>query len=183
MLSTVRKRVVIGLIGSAGALMSAAGVAAAQPPAPAPTPPPPNVNALPPAKLPDYAKMDGQWYAFKTPTGLTCVVQRNGPYGCSGALPAVPEGANLVRGGPGPAAFSVVDGDPFAGVEDANLLPEGLRISLGTVSCATTAGGVTTCSDDRVQSGFVLSSAGSYIINGGQLPLLDRPEGTNPFVN
>ncbi|AMO59841.1 Uncharacterised protein [Mycolicibacterium phlei] len=176
-------RLLIGVAGAGLAVAAAAGVAAAQPPAPAPTPAPPNVLALPPAQLPDYAKMDGQWYAFKTPTGLTCVLQRNGPYGCSGALPAAPDGANLVRGGPGPAAFSATDGDPFAGIEDVNLLPEGVRLSLQTVSCATTGGGVTTCYDDRTQSGFVLSPAGSFIINGGALPLLDRHEGTNPFIN
>ena len=40
---------------------------------------------------------------------------------------------------------------------------------------------MTTCVDSRNQSGFVLSPAGSFIIN--EPPLLDRPEGTNPFMN
>ena len=42
---------------------------------------------------------------------------------------------------------------------------------------------MTTCSDSRDQSGFVLSPAGSFIINDGRDPLLERPEGTNPFMN
>ncbi|WP_083405722.1 hypothetical protein [Mycolicibacterium rutilum] len=179
---TVLNRVLIGVVGSAGILVGAPAIAGAQPPPPPPAPPPPNVNALAPVKLSEYAKMDGNWYAFKTPEGLTCVLQRNGGYGCSGALPAAPEGANFVSGGPGPAAFSSTAGDVFASVGDAVVLPAGSRISFQTVSCGS-EGGVTTCSDARNQSGFVLSPAGSYIINGGRDPLLDRPEGTNPYFN
>jgi hypothetical protein len=112
---------------------------------------------------------------------LTCVLQRNGGYGCSGPIPAAPEGANLVSGGPGVPSFSHTDGDVFAGV-NAKPLPPGSRLSFQTVSCGND-GSVTTCSDSRNQSGFVLSSAGSFIINGGVNPLLDRPEGTSPFIN
>ena len=43
-------------------------------------------------------------------------------------------------------------------------------------------GTVTTCVDSRNQSGFVLSPAGSFILNT-ENPLLDRPEGTNPYTN
>ena len=57
-------------------------------------------------KLSEYQVMENQWYAFKTPDGLTCVLQRNGGYGCSGPIPGAPEGANLVSGGPGVPSFA-----------------------------------------------------------------------------
>lgn len=178
---TVLNRVLIGVVGSAAAaLIGVAGIAAAQPPEPAPAPP--NVNSLAPVKLSEYAVMDGHWYAFRTPDGLTCVLQRNGGYGCSGAIPAAPNGANFVSGGPGVPQFSATTADVFASVGEVKSLPAGSRISYQTVSCGS-EGGVTTCSDSRNQSGFVLTPAGSHIINGGKDPLLDRPEGTNPFFN
>ena len=100
-------RMLIGVVGSAGAaLMGLPGIAMAQPPAPPPPPPPPNVNAYAPANLSEYQVMDNQWYAFKTPDGLTCVMQRNGGYGCSGPSPGAPEGASLVSGGPGVPSFA-----------------------------------------------------------------------------
>ena len=167
----------IGVVGSAGAvLIGVPGLAMAQPPTPPPPPPPPNVNALPPVKPSEYAVMDGQWYAFKAPDGLTCVLQRNGGYGCSGPIPAAPEGANLVSGGPGAPGFATSAGACSARVP-TKPLPAGSRISYRTVSCGTD-GSVTTCSDSRNQSGFVLSPAGSFIINDGRDPLLERPEGT-----
>ncbi|MCV7041983.1 hypothetical protein BST36_08330 [Mycolicibacterium moriokaense] len=178
---TVLNRTLMGVVGAAGvALIGLPGTAMAQPSTPAP-PPPPNVNAYAPAKLSDYQVVDSQWYAFKTADGLTCVLQRNGGYGCSGAIPGAPEGATLVSGGPGIPSFARSAGDVFAGV-NAKPLPAGERLSFQTVSCGSD-GSVTTCSDSRNQSGFVLTPAGSYIINGGVNPLLDRPEGTNPFFN
>jgi hypothetical protein len=179
---TVLNRILIGVVGSAGAaLIGVPGLAAAQP-APPPPPPPPNVNAFAPVKLSEYQVMDAQWYAFKTPDGLTCVLQRNGGYGCSGPIPAAPEGANFVSGGPGAPSFSSTAGDVFASAGEVKPLPPGSRISFQTVSCGSD-GAVTTCSDSRNQSGFVLSPAGSFIINDGRDPLLERPEGTNPFIN
>ena len=47
---------------------------------------------------------------------------------------------------------------------------------------AVNDGTTTTCVDSRSQSGFVISPAGSFILNETP-PLLDRPEGTNPFIN
>jgi hypothetical protein len=179
---TVLNRLLIGVVGSAGAaLIGLPGIAVAQPPAPPPPPPPPNVNAYAPMKLSEYQVVENQWYAFKTPDGLTCVLQRNGGYGCSGAIPGAPEGANLVSGGPGVPTFANSAGDVFAGV-NAKPLPPGSRLSFQTVSCGSD-GSVTTCADSRNQSGFVLSPAGSFIINGGVNPLLDRPEGTSPYIN
>lgn len=176
------KRTLIGVVGAAGvALIGLPSIATAQPPTPPPAPPPPNVNAYAPVKLSDYVVMDNQWYAFKTPDGLTCVMQRNGGYGCSGPIPAAPNGANLVSGGPGVPGFAGADADVFAGV-NAKPMPAGSRMSYQTVSCGSD-GTTTTCSDSRNQSGFVLSPAGSYIINAAGNPLLDRPEGTNPYFN
>ena len=180
---TVRKRVLIGVVGSAAAsLIGVQGIAAAQPPEPPPAPPPLNVNARAPVKLSEFAVLDGNWYAFRTPDGLTCALQRNGGYGCSGAIPGAPNGANLVSGGPGAPHFSATTADVFASAGEVKPLPAGSRISFQTVSCGS-EGGVTTCSDSRNQSGFVLTPAGSYIINDGKDPLLDRPEGTNPYFN
>lgn len=179
---TVLNRVLVGVLGAGAALAAASGVAAAQPPSPPPAPPAPDVNAYAPVKLSDYAVMDGNWYAFRTPDGLTCVLQRSGGYGCSGAIPAAPNGANFVSGGPGVPGFANADASVFGFVGEVKPLPAGSRISFQTVSCGSD-GSVTTCADSRNQSGFVLSPAGSYIINDGRNPLLERPEGTNPYFN
>ncbi|ULE34109.1 hypothetical protein [Mycobacterium sp. IDR2000157661] len=176
-------RVLIGVLGSAGAaLIGVPGIAGAQPPEPPPRPPLPNVNALAPVKLSEYAVMDGQWYAFKTPDGVTCVLQRSGQYGCSGPLPAAPKNANLVSGAMGGVpGFANANADVFPGMGEVKPLPVGSRISYQTVSCGVDTGG-TSCVDTRNQSGFVLSPAGSFILNPTN-PLLDRPEGTNPYFN
>jgi hypothetical protein len=179
----VLNRILIGVVGSAGAvLIGVPGIASAQPPEPPPRPPLPNVNALAPAKLSEFAVMENQWYAFKTPEGVTCVLQRSGQYGCSGPIPAAPNGANLVSGAMGGVpGFANAAGDVFASLADVKPLPPGSRLSYQTVSCGVD-GGTTTCVDTRNQSGFVLSPAGSFILNETN-PLLDRPEGTNPFIN
>jgi hypothetical protein len=175
----VLNRILIGVAGAA--MVSVPGIAAAEP-EPAPPPPPPNVNALAPVNLSEYAVMDNTWYAFTTPDGLTCVLQKTGSYGCSGPIPAAPNGANLVSGSYGGVpGFANTDGAVFAVVGAAKPLPAGSRISYQTVSC-TNDGVTTTCVDNRNQSGFVLSPAGSFILNETN-PLLDRPEGTNPFFN
>jgi hypothetical protein len=175
----VLNRILIGVAGAA--MVSVPGIAAAEP-EPAPPPPPPNVNALAPVKLSEYAVMDNNWYAFTTPDGLTCVLQKTGSYGCSGPIPAAPNGANLVSGSYGGVpGFANADGAVFAVVGAAKPLPPGSRISYQTVSC-TNDGVTTTCVDNRNQSGFVLSPAGSFVLNETN-PLLDRPEGTNPFFN
>jgi hypothetical protein len=175
----VLNRILIGVAGAA--MVSVPGIAAAEP-EPAPPPPPPNVNALAPVKLSEYAVMDNNWYAFTTPDGLTCVLQKTGSYGCSGPIPAAPNGANLVSGSYGGVpGFANADGAVFAVVGAAKPLPPGSRISYQTVSC-TNDGVTTTCVDNRNQSGFVLSPAGSFILNETN-PLLDRPEGTNPYFN
>jgi hypothetical protein len=159
------------------------GVAAAEPPPnPVPQPPTPNVNGLAPVKLSEYAVMDGNWYGFATPEGITCVLQRSGGYGCNGALPGAPEGANLVGGSIGaPASFSMATGPIFAAAGAVKPLPSGSRISFQTVSCGV-EGATTTCIDSRSQSGFVIGPAGTSLVNTTP-PLLDRPEGANPYFN
>lgn len=176
---------VLTCVGGAAvaALIGVPGIAAAEPPPePAPQPPPPpNVNALTPVKLSEYAVMNNNWYAF-TSNGLTCVLQKTGSYGCSGPIPAAPNDANLVSGSYGGVpGFANADGPVFATVGDAKPLPAGSRISFQTLSCGND-GTATTCVDGRSQSGFVLSPAGSFILNEAP-PLLYRPGGGNPYVN
>ncbi len=56
------------------------------------------MNAYAPVKPSEFAVLDNTAYAFTTPDGLTCMMQRSGGYGCSGPIPGAPEGANLVSG-------------------------------------------------------------------------------------
>jgi hypothetical protein len=166
------------VVGAAAVAIPA--VAAAQPTDPPAPPPLPNVNAFTPVKPSDYAVMDNQWYAFSTPEGLTCVLQRTGGYGCSGPIPGAPDGANLVSGGPGAPQFANTPAPVFAAAGAAKPLASNTRISYQTISCGFD-GTITACVDGRSQNGFVISPAGSYVVGGS--PLTDRPEGTNPFFN
>ena len=84
-------------------------------------------------KLSEYGVADYAWYVFSAPPGVTCVLQKNGGYGCSGPLPGAPNGANLVSGGPGPAGFANADRLVFGTTEAAKPLPAGSRISYQTV--------------------------------------------------
>lgn len=162
---------------AAGAgVLNVSGLAAAQPP---PPPPAPDINALQPVNPKDYAVYDGSAYVFGS-AGLTCMLQRSGGYGCNGAIPGGPEGANLVGGSSGGVpTFGMSPAPMYSG--PVNPLPPNTRLSFGTVSCGGD-GTMTACVDTRNQSGFVVSPAGSYILNEVN-PLLDRPEGTNPYAN
>ncbi|UAK53306.1 hypothetical protein KZ781_04465 [Mycolicibacterium smegmatis] len=157
-------RLLVGLASAAGAaVMSVPGVAAADPQADPPPPTVPNVNAYPPVKTSEYAVMDNNWYAFSIGEGITCVLQRTGSYGCSGPIPAAPNGANLVSGGPGVPGFASSPAPVFAVVSDAKPLPPNTRLSYQTISCGFD--GVTTaCIDGRNQAGFVISPTGSFVI-------------------
>ncbi|MBB2989566.1 hypothetical protein FHR72_001029 [Mycolicibacterium iranicum] len=164
---------------AAAGVLNASGLAAAQPPAPPPPPPPPNVNAYAPANPKDFAVHQGTAYAFTT-AGLTCMVQRSGPYGCSGVLPGAPGGANLVSGRSGVVpGFGVAPGPILT--EPVNALPPNTRVSFGTVSCGGD-GIVTACVDSVNQSGFVVSPEATWVVNQVN-PLVARPEGTNPYFN
>lgn len=144
----------------------------------------PDVNAMPPISPVDFTVMEGAWYAFTAPGGLTCVINKGGGggYGCSGALPGAPNGANVVSAGPaGAPGFANSDRPIFGVVVEAKELPANSRISYQHVSCGTD-GVETSCVNSYDQSGFVVGPGGSYILNEVN-PLLDRPEGTNPYFN
>jgi hypothetical protein len=171
----------IGVAGAGGAALIAMPASALADPPPSP-PPAPNINAYPPIPPADYAVLGGQWYAFGTPDGLTCIIDKGKvSYGCSGSIPGAPDGANLVSGGPGGApTFATTAAPAFAVAGPVKPLPPNTRLSYRSISCATDSGGVTTCMNAAYQSGFVISPAGSYIV-GETPPLLDRPEGTRPY--
>jgi hypothetical protein len=153
----------IGVAGAVGAaVVGVPGVAAAQP-SPPPPPPLPNVNAFAPVNPKDFAAMDGTWYAFTAPGDLTCVIQRSGMYGCNGAIPAAPNGANLVSGS--------IGGLPGFSSAAGPLAPN-TRLSYQTLSCGTD-GVSTTCTDAQSGAGFVISPAGSFAV-GVTNPLLNR---------
>jgi hypothetical protein len=163
-------------------MVSVPGIAAADPTEPPPAPPPPNVNAWAAARPSDFAVLGNQAYGFTTPDGLTCMIQRNGGYGCFGALPGAPGGANLVSGRIGQVpGFANAGGNPFTMAGDIKPLPAGSRLSFQTLSCGTD-GATTACVDSQNQAGFVVSPSASWIV-GEVNPLVDRPEGTNPYFN
>ena len=125
---------------AAAAALALPGIAAADPP------PVPNINAMPPVNPQDFAAMDGAWYSFAVPGGVTCVMDRQtGGFGCSGPLPAAPGGANLVTGWAGGSpGFSSSDRPMYGAVENPAPLPANTRMSFRTVSCGTD-GVVTAC--------------------------------------
>lgn len=177
----VLSRILAGTATAVGAAVMTAGLAAAQPPAPAP-PPAPNVNAWPPVSPAEYTAMNGTWYAFGAPGGLTCVIQRGGAYGCSGPIPAAPGGANLVSGGIGGVPTFANAAAPFSNVvETVKPLPPNTRVSFQTVSCGTD-GTMTTCVDAHNGAGFVISPTASFVLQPSN-PLLMPREGRNPYFN
>lgn len=138
-------------------LLATPGVAAAQPASL------PDVNALPPVNPAEFAVNGGISYAFGAPGGVTCVMdRRTGSYGCSGPLPAAPNGANMVSGyAYGSPGFAHTDRPMYGTVDNPVPLPPNTRMSFQTVSCGTD-GVVTSCLNTRDRSGFVLSPAGSF---------------------
>jgi hypothetical protein len=89
---------------------------------------------------------------------------------------------NLVSGSYGGVpGFSIAPRNVFAAAGAAKPLPAGSRISYQTVSCGND-GTTTTCVDSRSQSGFVISPAGSFVLNQ-ESPLLYRPDNRGPFGN
>lgn len=136
----------------------------------------PNINGYAPISPTDFTVMGGAWYAFGTPDGLTCVIEKStGNYGCSGPIPAAPNGANMVSGGPtGAPGFASTNAPMFAVAGPVKPLPPNTRLSYRQVSCGTDGAGMTACINSFDQSGFVISPAGSYIV-GQTPPLLDRP--------
>ena len=151
-------RILVGVVGAAGAtFLGGPGIAAADPP------PAPNINSYPSVKPLEYAVQDGAWYAFTVSDGVTCVLDKqSGGYGCSGPIPASPGGANMVTGAAtGSPAFASSDRPLYGVFEGAKPLPPNTRLSFRTVSCGTD-GTTTTCLNTADQSGFVISPAGSF---------------------
>ena len=178
-------RIVLGACGAAVAAVAAvaAAVPAAADPDPAPAPPPlPNVNAYAPISPVDYSVVGGNWYAFAGPTGVTCVINKiSVGYGCSGALPGAPDGADLVSGGPfGPPSFTIAGPTIFAAAGPVKPLPPNTRLSFREISCGVDAAGAVACVNGHDQVGFVVSPAGTFIDDFN--PMLDRPEGANPYL-
>ncbi|MGU3497995.1 hypothetical protein [Mycobacterium sp. C31M] len=178
----MRTRGLLLAVAAAVALGTPA-VAAAEPPAPPPPPPPPNIGGYEPVRPSEFAVNDGSLYAFTAGAGITCVMSRNnGNYGCSGAFPGAPGGANVVSGGQvGAPVFANAANPMFVGDKPAQALPANSRISFQHVTCGTD-GAMVTCQNSFDQSGFVVSPGGSWIVNPSN-PLLDRPEGRNPYFN
>jgi hypothetical protein len=113
----------------------------------------------------------------------TCVMSRaNGSYGCGGPFPGAPGGANVVSGGQvGAPGFANAANPVYVGDKPALPLPAHSRIGFQHVTCGTD-GAMLTCQNSFDQSGFVVSPGGSWIVNPVN-PLLDRPEGRNPYFN
>ena len=165
-------------------MVAAAGVSPAwADPDPAPAPPPlPDVNAYPPTSPVDYSTMGGTWYAFAGPVGVTCVIDRtNSGYGCSGALPGAPDGANVVSGGPvGSPTFASTGQPIFDAAGPVMPLPPNTRLSFRDISCGVDGTGTVACVNSREQVGFVVGPAGTFI--NGVNPLIARPDGANPYL-
>jgi len=184
--SNVLRGVLIGVAGGiAVATQTLLGAVAWADPTPDPDPgppPPPNVNALTPVSPVDFAVGPGVW-AFAGPGGVTCLLNLPGrTYGCNGALPGAPNGANVVTGGAtGEPGFSSTDRPIYAFDKPVKALAAGSRLSASTVSCGV-IGDSTICSNSFDQTGFVIAPTGSYTF-GGVNPMLDRPKGTNPYMN
>jgi hypothetical protein len=178
----VLNRILIGLVAAGAAVIGAPGLAAADP-EPAP-PPPPNVNVFAPVKPSEFATADGSMYTFNVADGVTCVMSRaTGGYGCSGPIPAAPNAANLVSGGQsGAPGFANADRPVYTGIAgEAKPLPAGSRISFRNVTCGTD-GVMTICQNSFDQGGFVISPAGSFVMEPSN-PLLQDGGGRSPYAN
>ncbi|WP_232067876.1 hypothetical protein [Mycolicibacterium tokaiense] len=179
-MSSVLSRVLIAACCAGAALAGSSSVAAAEP-AP-PPPPPPNINGFTPVVPSDYEVQPGL-YGFTTPSGITCVVSRSTAYGCNGPFPGAPNGANMITGGAnGMPGFTNSPRPLFVSDTPAKPLPVNSRLSYGTISCGVDGAGAAICTNSFDQTGFVLGPATSWNF-GAVNPLLDRPEGTNPYAN
>ncbi|WP_284235012.1 hypothetical protein [Mycobacterium antarcticum] len=177
-------RIVIGLVAAGAAVFGVPGVAAADPePGPPPSPPAPNVMGYAPVKPSEFLLQDGSVYGFAVPGDIACVISRgSGNYGCSGPIPAAPNGANVVTGGQiRPAGFSNADRPLYVFETLPQRLPAGTKISFRNVTCGTD-GTTTACTNNYDGGGFVISPAGSFVVDANN-PLIDRPQPANPYFN
>ena len=173
------------LFAAGAAVIGAPGMAAADPdPAPPPPPPPLNLNALTSVKPSDYLMLDDKIYAFAVPGDIACLMNRqSGKYGCSGPIPAAPDGANTVTGAQqGPPGFASADRPLFVFDTLPQRLDPGTRISFRDVTCGTD-GTTTQCTNSFDGAGFVISPAGSFVLQPNNPLLLNTGEGKNPYFN
>ncbi|HYO01373.1 MAG TPA: hypothetical protein VET27_05525 [Mycobacterium sp.] len=131
----------------------------------------------------EYTMQDGAVYGFAVPGDIACVISRgSGNYGCSGPIPAAPNGANAVTGGQmGPPAFANADRPLYVFETLPQRLPAGTKISFGNVTCGTD-GTTTSCVNNYDGGGFVISPAGSFVLDASN-PLINRPQVSNPYAN
>jgi hypothetical protein len=173
----VLTRILIGIVTACAAVVGVPGFAAADP-EPAPGPPPimsyASVNPL------EYTVLDGTTYAFSVNGDIDCIISRNSArYGCSGNLPAAP--GNVVTGfQTGQVGFATNDAPIMRGVDVFKPLPPDSRIAFKNVTCGYD-GTTMACTNTFDQSGFVLSPAGSFVINDTN-PQFDRRLGQNTHV-
>ena len=73
--------------------------------------------------------LNNQAYAFTTPDGLTCMIQRNGGYGCFGALPGAPKARIWSADRSSRTWLARTGGNPFAMSGDIKPLPGGSRLT------------------------------------------------------
>ena len=172
------------LVGAAAAaLVGAPGVAAADPNEPPAPPPPPNVNGYAPVKPSEFAVLgDSRLRVHHARRADVHGAALRADTAAAARFPA-PRKARTwsaerwaaCRSSPTSAA------NPFASAARSNRFRPTRGISFQTLSCGTD-GALTTCVDSKNQAGFVIAPAGSWIV-GEVNPLVDRPEGTNPYFN
>lgn len=175
-------RILIGLVAAGAAVLGAPGVASAEPdPAP---PPPPNANAFAPVLPSEYALQDGEIYAFVVPGDITCVMSRGtGSYGCSGPIPAAPNGANTVTGTQqGAPGFANADRPLYLFDTLPKRLEPGTRINFRNVACGTD-GTTTVCNNNFDGGGFVLSPTGSFVLQPSNPLVQNTGQGRNPYFS
>jgi hypothetical protein len=167
----------IGLVAAGAAVFGVPGVASADPD------PAPSVNTYAPVKPSEYALQNGELYGFTVPGDITCVMVRgSGTYGCSGPIPAAPNGANVVTGAQqGPPGFANADRPVYLFDTPPKPLPAGSKISFRNVTCGTD-GTATTCVNNYDGAGFVISPAASFVLDGDN-PLQSRPRSSSPYSN
>jgi hypothetical protein len=177
----VLSRILIGLVAAGAVAIGTPAVASADP---EPAPPPPNANAFAPVKPSEFAMQNGEVYAFAVPGDIACVMTRSsGSYGCSGPIPAAPGGANVVIGSQrGPAGFANADRPLYIFDTLPKRLAPGSRINFRDVVCGTD-GTVTVCNNNYDGGGFVISPAGSFVIEPNNPLLLNTGDGHNPSYN
>jgi hypothetical protein len=163
-------RVLIGVMGAAGAAVI--GVPGTSWADPLPTPVLPNINAYALALPSDYSARGNGFYLFSTSDGLTCAIDRGtGGYGCSGPMSGAPDGADVVTAAAtGPPAFATAGRPIFADLGPAKLLAPMTRLSFREISCGTDGAGFTACVNLHDQTGFVISPGNSYILGSSAPP-------------